>query len=540
MTDIPSELAPEIRRRRTFAIISHPDAGKTTLTEKLLLYGGAIRLAGAVKGRKTQRHATSDWMELEQQRGISITSTVLNFTYQGYQINILDTPGHQDFSEDTYRTLTAADSAVMLIDAAKGVEPQTRKLFDVCRRRGIPIFTFINKLDREGKDPLALMEELEAVLGIRSCPMNWPIGMGSKFQGVYDRQGDRILLFAGGRRGERVAQAGSYSLQDPALAEAVGPDPYQQLRDEIELLDIAGDPLDLQRVAQGELTPLFFGSAMNNFGVEPFLNTFLQLSPPPAPKPAQDGRLIHPEEERFTGFVFKIQANMNPAHRDRIAFVRICSGRFTRGMAVRHGRAGKVIKLTQPQQFMAQERSLVEEAYAGDIVGLHDPGTLRIGDTLCEGEPFDFAGLPRFSPEHFASVRVKDTMKSKHFKKGLEQLAQEGAVQIFSLPGNTVSPEPIVGAVGELQFEVLEYRLRSEYGVEIVMTRLPYEAARWIRAENFHPRDIQRLDGTCVQDQNGRTVALFRTEWALRWAEQNLPKVQFLSTAPMGLEDSAD
>ena len=540
MTDIPSELAPEIRRRRTFAIISHPDAGKTTLTEKLLLYGGAIRLAGAVKGRKTQRHATSDWMELEQQRGISITSTVLNFTYQGYQINILDTPGHQDFSEDTYRTLTAADSAVMLIDAAKGVEPQTRKLFDVCRRRGIPIFTFINKLDREGKDPLALMEELEAVLGIRSCPMNWPIGMGSKFQGVYDRQGDRILLFAGGRRGERVAQAGSYTLQDPALAEAVGPDPYQQLRDEIELLDIAGDPLDLQRVAQGELTPLFFGSAMNNFGVEPFLNTFLQLSPPPAPKPAQDGRLIHPEEERFTGFVFKIQANMNPAHRDRIAFVRICSGRFTRGMAVRHGRAGKVIKLTQPQQFMAQERSLVEEAYAGDIVGLHDPGTLRIGDTLCEGEPFDFAGLPRFSPEHFASVRVKDTMKSKHFKKGLEQLAQEGAVQIFSLPGNTVSPEPIVGAVGELQFEVLEYRLRSEYGVEIVMTRLPYEAARWIRAENFHPRDIQRLDGTCVQDQNGRTVALFRTEWALRWAEQNLPKVQFLSTAPMGLEDSAD
>ena len=540
MTDIPSELAPEIRRRRTFAIISHPDAGKTTLTEKLLLYGGAIRLAGAVKGRKTQRHATSDWMELEQQRGISITSTVLNFTYQGYQINILDTPGHQDFSEDTYRTLTAADSAVMLIDAAKGVEPQTRKLFDVCRRRGIPIFTFINKLDREGKDPLALMEELEAVLGIRSCPMNWPIGMGSKFQGVYDRQGDRILLFAGGRRGERVAQAGSYSLQDPALAEAVGPDPYQQLRDEIELLDIAGDPLDLQRVAQGELTPLFFGSAMNNFGVEPFLDAFLQLSPPPAPKPAEDGRLIHPEEERFTGFVFKIQANMNPAHRDRIAFVRICSGRFTRGMAVRHGRAGKVIKLTQPQQFMAQERSLVEEAYAGDIVGLHDPGTLRIGDTLCEGEPFDFAGLPRFSPEHFASVRVKDTMKSKHFKKGLEQLAQEGAVQIFSLPGNTVSPEPIVGAVGELQFEVLEYRLRSEYGVEIVMTRLPYEAARWIRAENFHPRDIQRLDGTCVQDQNGRTVALFRTEWALRWAEQNLPKVQFLSTAPMGLEDSAD
>ncbi len=540
MTDIPSELAPEIRRRRTFAIISHPDAGKTTLTEKLLLYGGAIRLAGAVKGRKTQRHATSDWMELEQQRGISITSTVLNFTYQGYQINILDTPGHQDFSEDTYRTLTAADSAVMLIDAAKGVEPQTRKLFDVCRRRGIPIFTFINKLDREGKDPLALMEELEAVLGIRSCPMNWPIGMGSKFQGVYDRQGDRILLFAGGRRGERVAQAGSYTLQDPALAEAVGPDPYQQLRDEIELLDIAGDPLDLQRVAQGELTPLFFGSAMNNFGVEPFLDAFLQLSPPPAPKPAEDGRLIHPEEERFTGFVFKIQANMNPAHRDRIAFVRICSGRFTRGMAVRHGRAGKVIKLTQPQQFMAQERSLVEEAYAGDIVGLHDPGTLRIGDTLCEGEPFDFAGLPRFSPEHFASVRVKDTMKSKHFKKGLEQLAQEGAVQIFSLPGNTVSPEPIVGAVGELQFEVLEYRLRSEYGVEIVMTRLPYEAARWIRAENFHPRDIQRLDGTCVQDQNGRTVALFRTEWALRWAEQNLPKVQFLSTAPMGLEDSAD
>jgi len=532
-------LGPEVARRRTFAIISHPDAGKTTLTEKLLLYGGAIRLAGAVKGRKTQRRATSDWMELEQQRGISITSSMLNFRYAGYQINILDTPGHQDFSEDTYRTLTAADSAVMLIDAAKGVEPQTRKLFAVCRARGIPIFTFVNKLDRESKHPLELMEELEAVLGIRSCPMNWPIGMGSEFQGVYDREGDRVLLFAGGRRGEQVAQAGSFGLQDPALAAAVGPVLYQQLREEIELLDIAGDPLDRERVAAGRLTPLFFGSAMNNFGVEPFLAAFLRLSPPPAPKPAEGGRLVHPEEERFTGFVFKIQANMNPAHRDRIAFVRICSGRFTRGMAVRHGRAGRVIKLTQPQQFLAQERSLVEEAYAGDIIGLHDPGIFRIGDTLCEGEPFDFAGLPRFSPEHFALVRVRDTLKSKHFKKGLEQLAQEGAVQVFYPLGDAVSPEPIVGAVGELQFEVLEYRLRSEYGVEIAMTRLPYEVARWIRVEQFSPQDFQRYDGTCVQDQNGRRVALFRTEWALRYAEQNLPKVQFLTTAPMGLEDSA-
>ena len=504
----------------------------------MLLYGGAIHLAGAVKGRQTQRHATSDWMELERQRGISITSTVLNFSYEGYQINILDTPGHQDFSEDTYRTLTAADSAVMLIDAAKGVEPQTKKLFHVSRMRGIPIFTFVNKLDREGKEPLALMEELESVLGIRSCPMNWPIGMGADFKGVFDRQSNRVLIFEGGRRGEQTAEIVSYGLDDAELAEIVGPDRLTQLKDELELLDIAGDPLDLERVARGELTPLFFGSAMNNFGVEPFLEAFLQLSPPPSPKPTVDGTLVYPEEPRFTGFVFKIQANMNPGHRDRIAFVRICSGRFERGMPVRHARAGKVIKLTQPQQFLAQERSVVEEAYPGDIIGLHDPGVFRIGDTLCEGEPFDFAGIPSFSPERFASLRVKDTMKSKHFKKGLEELAQEGAVQIFYPLGNIGSPEPIVGAVGELQFEVLEYRLKNEYGVDLVMTRLPYELARWIKGEGYLPQAFQRMDSTAVEDQVGRPVVLFKNEWAFNWAQQNHPKIEFLSTAPMGLADS--
>ncbi len=533
-----SRYASEVQSRRTFAIISHPDAGKTTLTEKLLLYGGAIRLAGSVKGRKAQRHATSDWMELERQRGISVTSTVLNFTYRGYQVNILDTPGHQDFSEDTYRTLTAADSAVMLIDVAKGVEPQTKKLFHVCRLRGIPIFTFVNKLDRFGKDPLELMEELEAVLGIRSCPMNWPIGMGPDFQGVFDRSSGQVLLFEAGRHGERIVDTGSYGLEDPALPDIIGQAQYQQLKDEIELLDVAGDPLDLERVARGELTPIFFGSAMTNFGVGPFLEAFLELGPPPSPKPTEAGELIPPDSERFSGFIFKIQANMNPAHRDRIAFLRICSGRFEKGMAIRHGRLGKEIKLAQPQQFLAQERSTVEEAYAGDIIGLFDPGIFRIGDTLCEGTPFDFTGIPRFSPEHFASIRPRDTLKSKQFKKGLEQLALEGAVQVFYPEGNYGAPEPVLGVVGELQFEVLQYRLGSEYNVEVVLTRLPYEHARWMKGAGFKPQDFQRQDTTCVTDHNGRPVVLFKSDWALRWAEQNHPGLQFLTTAPMGLADT--
>jgi peptide chain release factor 3 len=511
-----SQYTHEINRRRTFAIISHPDAGKTTLTEKLLLYGGAIHLAGSVKARRAARHATSDWMEIEKQRGISVTSSVLQFNYNGYAVNILDTPGHQDFSEDTYRTLAAADSAVMLIDAAKGVEPQTIKLFHVCRMRGIPIFTFVNKLDRHGKDPFELMEEIERVLGIRSCPMNWPVGMGADFRGVYDREQGHVLLFDGGDHGQRQVATETRGADDPRLADIIGPDLHQKLMDDIQLLDIAGDPWDFDRFRRGELTPVFWGSALTNFGVQPFLEYFLKLAPAPAPRLSDKG-LIDPTSNRFTGFVFKIQANMNPAHRDRIAFVRIVSGRFERGMSVKHVRLGKEIKLSQPQQFMAQDRQIVEEAYAGDIIGLFDPGIFRIGDTLCTGEPIQFEGIPSFSPEHFARVSIRDALKSKHFQKGLQQLTEEGAIQVFQPV--TGSPDPILGAVGELQFEVFQYRMKAEYGVDVELTRLPYELARWVEGDSYNPRQFFGTDNLPVTDKDGRPVVLFRNEWALRYYE---------------------
>jgi len=520
-------LAKEVARRRTFAIISHPDAGKTTLTEKLLLFGGAIHLAGAVKARKAARYATSDWMEIEKQRGISVTSSVMHFEYIGYRVNILDTPGHQDFSEDTYRTLTAADSAVMLIDCAKGVEAQTIKLFQVCRRRGIPIFTFINKLDREGRPPLDLLEEIERVLGIRSVPMNWPIGMGRSLRGVYDRMEKRVELYEEGERsGIRVlsVQGGD----DPALREVAGEELAEQLAQELELLDVAGDPFDHAKVLAGELTPVFFGSAINNFGVRTFLENFLRLAPPPGPRKSADGP-VEPTDGKFSGYIFKIQANMNPQHRDRIAFLRICSGRFQRGMAVRHVRAGREIKLAQPQQFLAQDREIVEEAYPGDIVGLFDPGMFRLGDSLSEGRDVVFEELPVFSPEMFAKLTMKNAMKHKQYQKGLAQLAEEGTVQVFRTAGPI--EETILGVVGQLQFDVFEYRMKHEYGVELELTRIPYRFARWVEAEKVDP-GLFRINSTLVRDKDGNPVALFENEYAMRTAMERMPNARFLETAP--------
>jgi peptide chain release factor 3 len=521
-----SNFLAEIDKRRTFAIISHPDAGKTTLTEKLLLYGGAIREAGSVKARKASKHATSDWMEIEKQRGISVTSSVMQFDYAGHRVNILDTPGHQDFSEDTYRTLTAADSAVMLIDAAKGVEAQTKKLFQVCRKRGIPIFTFINKLDRECRDPFDLMEELENVLGIRSCPMNWPIGMGKQLCGIYDRTKSQVELFQGdNNRDIKVTPVTGY--EDPVIKEMAGDFLYKQLGEELELLDVAGDPFDLEKVRSGQLTPLFFGSAINDFGVQTFLEHFLELAPKPEPRRTNEG-IVEPTEEAFSGFVFKIQANMNPAHRDRIAFLRICSGKFERGMAVKHVREGKSIKLAQPQQFLAQDRDIVEEAYAGDIIGLFDPGIFRIGDTLAEKGQFEFEELPTFSPEMFAKVSAKNALKYKQYQKGLAQLAEEGTIQVFQ----TVSfDDTILGVVGQLQFEVFEYRMKVEYGVDIAMQRMTFQFARWIVGENIDPGKF-RVNSTLVKDRFGNYVALFENEYAMMTAKDKMPDVEFLETAP--------
>lgn len=466
-----ADLREKIETRRTFAIISHPDAGKTTLTEKLLLYGGAIRLAGSVKARKASRHATSDWMEIEKQRGISVTSSVMQFNYEGYCINILDTPGHQDFSEDTYRTLMAADSAVMVIDAAKGVEEQTKKLFHVCSLRGIPIFTFVNKMDRESKDPFELMEDIENVLGIKSYPINWPIGSGKGFKGVYDRNKKIIQAFNGGNHGQTAVESLSGDIDDDVFKDLIGEDLHEKLKEDIELLDIAGDDFDLEKVRVGELTPVFFGSALTNFGVEPFLEEFLNLTPPPLSRESDIGE-IDVFSDKFSAFVFKIQANMNPAHRDRIAFMRICSGKFKKGMEVYHYQGENKIKLAQPQQFLAQDREIVDEAYAGDIIGVFDPGIFRIGDTLCSAQDkFRFEGIPTFAPEYFARVRTIDTMKRKQFIKGITQISQEGAIQVFKELHIGIE-EIVVGVVGVLQFEVLEYRMKNEYNVDIKLERV--------------------------------------------------------------------
>ncbi len=508
------QLKEAINKRRTFAIISHPDAGKTTLTEKFLLYGGAINAAGSVKARKSSKHAVSDWMEIEKERGISVTSSVLQFEYDHYCINILDTPGHQDFSEDTYRTLMAADSAVMVIDASKGVEPQTIKLFKVCVLRQIPIFTFINKLDREAKDPFELMEDIEQVLGIHTCPINWPIGSGKNFKGVYDRESKHILKFMPGDNGQKT-QVMEASLGDPSLDDIINPDFHAALIDDIELLDGASDPLDMDLVRQGKLSPVFFGSALTNFGVETFLQHFLKMTTPPLPRQSE-GEEVDPFSADFSAFVFKIQANMNKAHRDRIAFIRICSGEFKAGMEVMHLQGGKKVRLSQPQQMMADERKHVDTAYAGDIIGIFDPGIYSIGDTLYTGKKVTFDGIPTFAPEHFARVSQVDTMKRKQFTKGIQQIALEGAIQIFR-EYNTGMEEIIVGVVGVLQFEVLQYRLKNEYNVEIRMDPLPYEHVRWIEGG---PVDMDALQVTTdtkkVMDLKERPLLLFTHPWSIQ------------------------
>ncbi|EPY2272795.1 peptide chain release factor 3 [Clostridium sporogenes] len=513
-----ADLREKIETRRTFAIISHPDAGKTTLTEKLLLYGGAIRLAGSVKARKASRHATSDWMEIEKQRGISVTSSVMQFNYEGYCINILDTPGHQDFSEDTYRTLMAADSAVMVIDAAKGVEEQTKKLFHVCSLRGIPIFTFVNKMDRESKDPFEHMEDIENVLGIKSYPINWPIGSGKGFKGVYDRNKKMIQAFNGGNHGQTAVESLSGDIDDDVFKDLIGEDLHEKLKEDIELLDIAGDDFDLEKVRVGELTPVFFGSALTNFGVEPFLEEFLNLTPPPLSRESDIGE-IDVFSDKFSAFVFKIQANMNPAHRDRIAFMRICSGKFKKGMEVYHYQGENKVKLAQPQQFLAQDREIVDEAYAGDIIGVFDPGIFRIGDTLCSAQDkFRFEGIPTFAPEYFARVRTIDTMKRKQFIKGITQISQEGAIQVFKELHIGIE-EIVVGVVGVLQFEVLEYRMKNEYNVDIKLERVPYKYVRWIEETEKEAEKLSITSDTkIVKDLKDRDLLLFQSDWAISWA----------------------
>ena len=510
-----TDYSKEIGRRRTFAIISHPDAGKTTLTEKFLLYGGAINLAGSVKGKATARHAVSDWMEIEKERGISVTSSVLQFEYGGCCINILDTPGHQDFSEDTYRTLMAADSAVMVIDASKGVEAQTRKLFKVCVMRHIPIFTFINKMDRDANDTFDLLDEIEKELGIATCPVNWPIGSGKGFKGVYDRNEKKVLLFSDTEKGTKEGEEIAVDIDSDELVGYIGEDAAEKLREEIELLDGASAEFDQEAVSKGELSPVFFGSALTNFGVETFLQHFLKMTSAPLPRMAE-GKEIDPMTEDFSAFVFKIQANMNKAHRDRIAFMRICSGKFDADKEVYHVQGQRKLRLSQPQQLMAQERKVIEEAYAGDIIGVFDPGIFSIGDTICmPGKKFAYDGIPTFAPEHFARVRQVDTMKRKQFVKGISQIAQEGAIQIFQ-EHNTGMEEIIVGVVGVLQFDVLKYRLENEYNVEIRMENLPYEHIRWIENPEI---DLNKINGTSdmkkITDLKGRPLLLFVNSWSI-------------------------
>jgi peptide chain release factor 3 len=522
------EIRTQVSRRRTFAIISHPDAGKTTLTEKLLLYGGAVHLAGSVKQTRGRRAVTSDWMEVERQRGISVTSSVLQFDYAGRRMNLLDTPGHNDFSEDTYRTLAAADTAVMLIDCVKGVEPQTIKLFQVCRMRGIPIVTFINKMDRVGRAPLDLIDEIERVLGIPCSPLNWPVGTGGEFLGVYDRESRRVLRFERADSGARRVPMTSCGLDDPSLVEVLGQQGATDLREEIDLLETAGNTFDRARFLAGQVSPVFFGSAMTNFGVEPFLDRFVELAPSPGPRRTSTGP-VEPQAPRFSGFVFKIQANMDPNHRDRVAFVRVCSGRFVRGMEVRQVRAERPLTLSRTLQFLAQERTMVDEAYAGDILGVWDGGNLRIGDTLVEGQPpFEFEGVPRFSPEHFVQVRLGDPLRRKQLKKGLEQLSEEGVVQLF-FDRQRLERDPILGAVGVLQFEIIQHRLETEYGVTITLKPLPYQYARWVEGEPFDPARFERPgSSTCVLDVEERPLVLFQTDWAMRLAAENSPQLRFI------------
>ena len=513
-------IADEIARRRTFAIISHPDAGKTTLTEKFLLYGGAVQLAGSVAARKDQRTATSDWMELEKKRGISISSTVLQFDYQGYRINLLDTPGHRDFSEDTYRVLTAVDAVVMVIDAGKGIESQTRKLFEICRRRGVPIFTFMNKLDRPTLDPLALLDQLEAVLGIRACAMNWPLGTGPDFKGVYDREGKQAHFFERTSGGAYRAPVSLHDLSAADVRERLSEDAYAKTVDEIGTIEAAGNPFDPEAVLAGTLSPVFFGSAVNNFGVQLLLDSFLKYSIPPQARRA-GGKVIDPAADVFSGFVFKIQANMDPRHRDRIAFVRVCSGKFTREMVVTHSRSGKKVRLSSSHKLFGRERETVDEAYPGDVVGMVGHAGFGIGDTLTEDPEIVYAEIPRFAPECFGYLHGTSTSQFKRFREGLEQLLQEGVVQVLEVKDSTRAT-PLLAAVGPLQFEVVQYRLQSEYGAESRMEAAPWEQLRWVSPEV----DLETLEGTLPSgtklafDGDRRPVLLFPNEWAINYFQK--------------------
>jgi len=525
-------LSEEAQRRRTFAIISHPDAGKTTLTEKLLLYGGAIHLAGSVKSRKASRHAVSDWMEMEKTRGISITSSVLQFEYRERALNLLDTPGHADFSEDTYRTLSAVDSAVMLIDHAKGVEARTLKLFEVCRRRGLPILTFMNKLDRAGLEPLGLLDEVsEALGGLRCVPINWPIGMGREFQGVVDVASRLVILFESEGRhgaGRLVAERLDFETARERLGSIM-----DTVEEELDLLEMAGDAWSHEDFLAGEVTPVFWGSAMTNFGIEPFLEFLVENSPGPVARTSVEGEEVQVDSERFSGFVFKIQANMNPRHRDRIAFMRVVSGRFERGMDVVIGRSGETLRLSKPHSFMAQERSIVEEAFPGDIVGLYDPGKLRIGDTIAVGETLRYAGIPRFAPEFFARVVLKDPLKRKQLAAGLEQLSHEGAIQLFFRP-ELGRQDPYLGAVGMLQFEVLKERLKNEYRVQCTLDQQPFKLARWIGGD---PAGLEwfkaRRDYRLVEDRNGHPVVIAESPWPLQYAQRENPGLELYEVEPL-------
>lgn len=531
-TESQAEIQAAVEKRRNFAIISHPDAGKTTLTEKLLLYGGAIHEAGAVKARRAQRHATSDWMAMEQQRGISITSTVLQFQYGGYWINLLDTPGHQDFSEDTYRTLAAADNAVMLEDAAKGLEPQTRKLFEVCRMRGIPIFTFFNKLDRPGRDPFELMDEIEQELGLQTYAVNWPIGMGDRFKGVFDRRKRQIHLFERTAHGSREATDTVIELGDPRIEELLEQDLYYKLKEDLELLEGVGSEFDLDAIHAGQMTPVFFGSAMTNFGVELFLESFLDYALRPAARRSTIGE-IAPTHPEFSGFVFKLQANMDPKHRDRIAFIRVCSGKFEKDMVVNHARSGKTVRLSHPQKLFGQDRESLAEAYPGDVIGLNNPGVFAIGDTIYSGKRLEYDGIPMFSPELFAYLKNPNPSKFKQFRKGVSELREEGAVQIMYSVDES-RRDPILAAVGQLQFEVVQFRLLNEYGVETLLEALPYSVARWVEGGWDALKRVGRLFNTVtVKDSWGRPVLLFRNEWNCQQVEGEHPELGLKKVAPV-------
>jgi len=521
------EIEREVARRRTFAIISHPDAGKTTLTEKVLLYAGAIELAGAVRGRNSRRHATSDWMELEQQRGISITSAALEFELQGRRLSLIDTPGHGDFSEDTYRALIAADGVVMVIDAAKGVEDRTRKLFEVCRRHRLPILTFVNKFDLPARDPLELIDDLERTLGIGAAPVNWPIGSAERFRGVYDIGSRTFLRYEREAQGQYRAPVNVSSLDDPDAREIIGEDLYAHFLESLEVVREAGSTFDLAEYRAGRQTPVFFGSALTNFGLEPFLQALVEITPSPQER-SSDAGVINPTDDRFTGFVFKIQANMDPRHRDRVAFVRICSGRFTKDMVMSNSRLGKSIRASRAYRFFGRDRETIEVAYAGDIVGLVNPGQFAIGDTLHSGPALRFPELPRFPAEHFGRIRSKDT-RYKQFDEGIRQLEEEGLMQVFYLPSSR--REPLIGVVGALQYDVIASRLKNEYGVAAEIEPQTYTAARWL---GNHNGPVPPLAGGCIvaADSHDRRVILFPSEWELRYFERHHPDVALFEESP--------